>query len=61
MSIVLSIPASIHKQKALLNEGGIVKDLICYCFEYSVDDIHQDYMENGKSTITEKIQRENDV
>jgi hypothetical protein len=37
---------------------GIVKDLICYCFEYSVDDINQNYLENGKSTIMEKIQME---
>ena len=37
---------------------GIVKDLICYCFEYSVYDINQDYLENGKSTIMEKIQME---
>jgi hypothetical protein len=36
----------------------VVKDLICYCFEYSVDDINQDYLENGKSTIMEKIQIE---
>ncbi len=37
---------------------GIVKDLICYCFDYSVDDIKEDYLENGKSTIMEKIQME---
>ena len=43
----------------IIIEGkGIVKDLICYCFEYSVDDINQDYLENGKSTIMEKIQME---
>lgn len=33
-------------------------ELICYCFDYSVDDIEQDYLENGKSTIMEKIQME---
>lgn len=32
--------------------------LICYCFGYSVDDIIQDYLKNGKSTIMEKIQTE---
>ena len=37
---------------------GIVKDLICYCFDYSVDDITQDYLEHGKSTIMEKIRME---
>ena len=36
----------------------VVKDLICYCFNYSVDDINRDYLENGKSTIMEKIQME---
>ena len=35
-----------------------MKDLICYCFEYSEEDIHHDYLENGKSTIMEKIQME---
>jgi hypothetical protein len=38
--------------------NGIVKDLICYCFDYSVDDITQDYLANGKSTIMDKIQIE---
>jgi len=36
----------------------MVKDLICYCFGHSTDDIQQDYLENGKSTIMEKIQME---
>ena len=35
-----------------------MKDLICYCFDYSVDDITQDYMEHGKSTIMDKIRME---
>jgi len=35
-----------------------VNDLICYCFRYSVDDINNDYLENGKSTIMKKIQME---
>jgi len=33
-------------------------DLICYCFGYSEDDIRQDFWENSKSTIMEKIQME---
>ena len=37
---------------------GIVRNLICYCFGYSVDDIHQDYLKNGRSTIMERIQME---
>ena len=39
-------------------KGNTVNDLICYCFGYSVDDIKNDYMEKGKSTIMEKIQME---
>jgi hypothetical protein len=39
-------------------KGSIVKDLICYCFEYSADDIEQDYLEHGKSSIMEKIEME---
>ena len=53
------------KQRIFVAAGKIqiegikmVKDLICYCFEYSADDINQDYLENGKSTILEKIQQE---
>jgi hypothetical protein len=45
------------KEKSI--EGkSIMGDIICYCFEYSIDDIKQDYLEHGKSTIMEKIQRE---
>lgn len=36
----------------------IVEDLVCFCFEYSADDICRDYMQNGKSKIMEKIQME---
>ena len=36
----------------------IVGDLICYCFGYAEADIHHDFMQNGKSTIMEKIQME---
>ncbi|MBW1841035.1 MAG: hypothetical protein JRI75_04510 [Deltaproteobacteria bacterium] len=32
--------------------------LICYCFEYSVKDIEQDYLRNGRSLIMEKISTE---
>jgi hypothetical protein len=53
------------KQRIFVAAGKIqiegimmVKDLICFCFEYSADDINQDYLENGKSTIMEKIQQE---
>ena len=32
-----------------------MKELICYCFEYTVDDIKEDYNKNGKSLIHERI------
>lgn len=35
-----------------------MSDLICYCFGYSKEDIEQDYLNNGRSTIMEKIQME---
>jgi len=33
-------------------------ELICYCFNYTVDDIRQDCETNGQSTILEKIKSE---
>ena len=35
-----------------------MNELICYCFEYTVDDIKADYKKNGKSVIFEKISNE---
>jgi hypothetical protein len=35
-----------------------IDDLICYCFEYTKDDIEQDYIKNGRSLIMEKIAAE---
>ena len=33
-----------------------MKDLICYCFEYSSEDIERDFVENeGESRILQKI------
>ena len=33
-----------------------MRDLVCYCFEYSAEDIQEDVRENnGRSTILEKI------
>jgi len=33
-------------------------DLVCYCFEYTKKDIENDYLENGRSLIFEKIASE---
>ncbi len=30
-------------------------DLICYCFGYTVADIEQDFIKNGRSLMVEKI------
>jgi hypothetical protein len=32
-----------------------MEDLVCYCFEYSKEDVKQDYKTNGRSLIIEKI------
>ena len=29
--------------------------LVCYCFDYTEDDIRRDYEDHGRSTILEKI------
>ena len=33
-------------------------DLVCYCFKFTRNDIEQDYMKNGESTIIAKISSE---
>ena len=33
-------------------------DLICYCFGYTVNDIEQDFIKNGRSLIIERIATE---
>ena len=35
-----------------------MKNTVCFCFGYSIEDIQLDYKENGRSTIMEKIQME---
>jgi hypothetical protein len=30
-------------------------DMVCFCFEYTKIDIEKDYLDNGRSTILEKI------
>jgi len=32
-------------------------DLVCYCFDYTTQDIENDFIEHGKSTIFENIAR----
>lgn len=33
-------------------------DLICYCFKFTREDIAQDFIKHGRSTIMEKISKE---
>jgi copper chaperone CopZ len=53
-----------NKNPAVSDSGSsktsiLQKDhLICYCFEYTKDDIVQDFTENGRSLIMEKIAAE---
>jgi cation transport ATPase len=35
-----------------------LNDLICYCFGYTLNDIQQDFIKNGRSLISEKIAAE---
>lgn len=32
-----------------------MKDLICYCFDYTVADIELDLQRNGRSTLLDRI------
>ena len=32
-----------------------MSEKVCYCFNYTKDDIVNDYLLNGKSTILEKV------
>ena len=38
-----------------------MKELICYCFGFSAEDIELDYQKNGRSTIMEKIVAEKKI
>jgi hypothetical protein len=35
-----------------------MKNLVCYCFKYSREDIRQDYLKNGRSIIMDNIRAE---
>ena len=50
--------ASVHVHESSGTNAFQVEDLICYCFEYTRDDIQQDFIKNGKSLIMENIAAE---
>jgi hypothetical protein len=33
-------------------------DLVCYCFQYTKKQVQKDYIDNGRSTIFERIAHE---
>jgi hypothetical protein len=37
---------------------GRMQETICFCFGYTVEDVRRDFLENGRSTIMERIQNE---
>jgi hypothetical protein len=41
--------------------GDQIGGLICYCFQHTRDDIEQDFIQNGRSLIMEKIAAEKKV
>jgi hypothetical protein len=56
-------------QRNMQVKGGVMRyanttdefkedDLVCHCFEYTRRDIEQDYRDNGRSTIFERINSE---
>ena len=42
----------------LIETESEMSDLICYCFEYTKEDIEKDFLINGRSLILEKISYE---
>jgi len=47
---MIEIKSSSPKQQKFSDD-----DLVCYCFEYTKIDIENDFNENGRSLIYEKI------
>ena len=52
-----------NKRESLKPLSGVKNDfqsgdLVCYCFKFTRNDIEQDYIKNGQSTIMAKIASE---
>lgn len=54
---VNTTPTSIS-DKPFGNSDFKADDLVCYCFEYTKDDIEQDFIKNSRSVIMESIAAE---
>jgi len=44
--------------RLLQHKGSAMKEMICYCFNYTRADIEKDIVKNGHSMIMKKIIRE---
>ena len=53
-----SATGALGPQEAGHTKPQQVKDLVCYCFGFTTQDIEQDLVENGRSLIMEKIMTE---
>ncbi len=49
------MPQSLYESSQLQIPGD---HLVCHCFGYTREEIERDYLENGKSMILERVQRE---
>jgi len=56
--VIISIYLYLSTQGFKIKKELNLNDLICYCFNYSAEDIKQDYFKNDHSKIMEKIQWE---
>jgi len=41
-----------------MGNGILLSETICYCFGYTIEDIHGDLLRHGRSTIMDRIQKE---
>jgi hypothetical protein len=57
-NIIMTIGITLVRDILMSQMGNLMKDLICYCFEYSREDIEQDCIKHGRSTIMLKIPAE---
>ena len=44
--------------ESLIGNNKMAQELICYCFNYTAEDIKNDFIENGHSTIMARITHE---
>jgi len=52
------VASNVHLLTIFIEKGKMSRGLICYCFNYTADDIKNDIIENGHSTIMARITNE---